>query len=56
MRKWLYVNGGNVIMVQVENEYGSYGMQMSNCEKGYLAKIRCEFLNNHYIPLVFKAQ
>ena len=31
----MYHNGGNVIMVQVENEYGSY----YRCDHEYLAKI-----------------
>ena len=25
MKKHLFSNGGNIIMVQMENEYGSYG-------------------------------
>ena len=25
MKKHLFINGGNIIMVQMENEYGSYG-------------------------------
>ena len=25
LKKHLFINGGNIIMVQMENEYGSYG-------------------------------
>jgi beta-galactosidase len=31
----LYINGGNILMVQIENEYGSY-----NCDKKYLGFLR----------------
>lgn len=37
MEPFLYGNGGPIIMVQVENEYGSYG-----CDAGYKNWIRDE--------------
>ncbi|XP_077473456.1 beta-galactosidase-1-like protein [Stigmatopora argus] len=36
MMRWLYVNGGNIISVQVENEYGSYFA----CDYNYLRHLR----------------
>ncbi|XP_077435761.1 beta-galactosidase-1-like protein isoform X1 [Vanacampus margaritifer] len=36
MTPWLYVNGGNIISVQVENEYGSYYA----CDYNYLRHLR----------------
>ncbi|KAI1304943.1 Beta-galactosidase [Halotydeus destructor] len=38
IRPLLYSNGGPVVMVQVENEYGSYG-----CDKTYTASLRDSF-------------
>ncbi|KAI1304885.1 Beta-galactosidase [Halotydeus destructor] len=38
IRPFLYVNGGPVIMVQIENEYGNYG-----CNKQYTAWLRDTF-------------
>ena len=35
VKPYLYQNGGNIIMVQIENEYGSY-----NCDKQYLGFLR----------------
>ncbi|XP_053732178.1 beta-galactosidase-1-like protein isoform X1 [Synchiropus splendidus] len=39
VRPWLYVNGGNIISVQVENEYGSYYA----CDYNYLRLLRVLF-------------
>ena len=39
MAKWLYVNGGNIISVQVENEYGSYPA----CDREYLKGLHTIF-------------
>ncbi|KAJ8004411.1 hypothetical protein DPEC_G00135440 [Dallia pectoralis] len=39
MRKWLYTNGGNIISVQVENEYGSYYA----CDYNYMRHLRTLF-------------
>ncbi|XP_057709409.1 beta-galactosidase-1-like protein isoform X1 [Corythoichthys intestinalis] len=36
MKRWLYVNGGNIISVQVENEYGSYFA----CDYNYMRHLR----------------
>jgi len=42
LNKMLYKNGGPVIMVQIENEYGSYYA----CDFAYMARLRD--LHNHY--------
>lgn len=45
MKVFLYGNGGNIIMVQVENEYGVYGA----CDKDYMRFLRdetCKTLSN----------
>ncbi|XP_028993235.1 beta-galactosidase-1-like protein [Betta splendens] len=39
MKPWLYVNGGNIISVQVENEYGSYFA----CDYNYMRHLRTLF-------------
>lgn len=39
MRVWLYQNGGNIISVQVENEYGSY----YTCDYNYMRTLRSLF-------------
>uniref|UniRef100_A0AAR2L725 Beta-galactosidase n=1 Tax=Pygocentrus nattereri TaxID=42514 RepID=A0AAR2L725_PYGNA len=39
LRPWLYQNGGNIISVQVENEYGSYFA----CDYNYLRHLRTLF-------------
>ncbi|XP_045560893.1 beta-galactosidase-1-like protein [Salmo salar] len=39
MRRWLYPNGGNIITVQVENEYGSY----YTCDYNYMRHLRTLF-------------
>ncbi|KAE8299393.1 Beta-galactosidase [Larimichthys crocea] len=39
MKPWLYVNGGNIITVQVENEYGSYYA----CDYNYMRHLRTLF-------------
>lgn len=36
----LYANGGAIIMVQVENEYGSFAKQTGFCDTLYLAQLR----------------
>ncbi len=48
IRPHLSTNGGNVIMVQVENEYGSYGN-----DKDYLRKVRDLYLENGIDCLLF---
>ncbi|CAL8088543.1 unnamed protein product [Calicophoron daubneyi] len=35
LRPYLYENGGPIIMVQLENEYGSYG----TCDSGYMSSL-----------------
>lgn len=39
VKPWLYVNGGNIITVQVENEYGSY----YSCDYNYMRHLRTLF-------------
>ncbi|XP_061579637.1 beta-galactosidase-1-like protein [Cololabis saira] len=39
MKRWLYINGGNIISVQVENEYGSYFA----CDYNYMRHLRALF-------------
>ncbi|XP_053296555.1 beta-galactosidase-1-like protein [Pleuronectes platessa] len=39
MKRWLYINGGNIITVQVENEYGSY----FTCDYNYMRHLRTLF-------------
>ncbi|XP_055004274.1 beta-galactosidase-1-like protein [Boleophthalmus pectinirostris] len=39
VKPWLYVNGGNIITVQVENEYGSYFA----CDYNYMRHLRTLF-------------
>uniref|UniRef100_A0A6Q2Y4D3 Beta-galactosidase n=1 Tax=Esox lucius TaxID=8010 RepID=A0A6Q2Y4D3_ESOLU len=39
MKRWLYTNGGNIISVQVENEYGSYYA----CDYNYMRHLRTLF-------------
>ncbi|XP_069473009.1 beta-galactosidase-like [Ambystoma mexicanum] len=39
MKPWLYQNGGNIISVQVENEYGSYFA----CDYNYLRHLKAKF-------------
>uniref|UniRef100_A0A3B4WUE2 Galactosidase, beta 1-like n=1 Tax=Seriola lalandi dorsalis TaxID=1841481 RepID=A0A3B4WUE2_SERLL len=39
MKPWLYINGGNIISVQVENEYGSYYA----CDYNYMRHLRTLF-------------
>merc|ERR1719317_733475 len=46
LNEYLFKNGGPIIMVQVENEYGSYGLQTGHCDKEYLAMLRDLVLNN----------
>ena len=36
----LYCNGGNIIMVQLENEYGSYAKQIRHTDTEYLIQMR----------------
>ena len=36
----LYANGGNIIMVQLENEYGSYAKQKRHTDTEYLVQMR----------------
>ncbi|XP_072300484.1 beta-galactosidase-1-like protein isoform X2 [Eucyclogobius newberryi] len=39
LKPWLYINGGNIITVQVENEYGSYFA----CDHNYMRTLRTLF-------------
>ncbi|KAF7665232.1 hypothetical protein LDENG_00148860 [Lucifuga dentata] len=39
VKRWLYTKGGNIIMVQVENEYGSYYA----CDYNYMRHLRTLF-------------
>ncbi|XP_056285664.1 beta-galactosidase-1-like protein isoform X2 [Pseudoliparis swirei] len=39
IKPWLYINGGNIITVQVENEYGSYFA----CDYNYMRHLRTVF-------------
>uniref|UniRef100_A0A665WVG6 Beta-galactosidase-like n=1 Tax=Echeneis naucrates TaxID=173247 RepID=A0A665WVG6_ECHNA len=39
IKPWLYINGGNIISVQVENEYGSYYA----CDYNYMRHLRALF-------------
>ncbi|XP_041663167.1 beta-galactosidase-1-like protein [Cheilinus undulatus] len=39
MKPWLYINGGNIITVQVENEYGSYYA----CDYNYMRHLQTLF-------------
>uniref|UniRef100_A0A1A8IUQ5 Galactosidase, beta 1-like n=1 Tax=Nothobranchius kuhntae TaxID=321403 RepID=A0A1A8IUQ5_NOTKU len=39
IKPWLYINGGNIITVQVENEYGSYFA----CDYNYMRHLRTMF-------------
>lgn len=39
IRPWLYINGGNIITVQVENEYGSYFA----CDHNYMRHLQTLF-------------
>lgn len=48
VRPYLITNGGNVIMMQVENEYGSYGD-----DKAYLAKVESIYRENGIDCLLF---
>ncbi len=48
VRPYLYSNGGNVIMMQVENEYGSYG----NDHK-YMEAVKQIYLDNQIDCLLF---
>ena len=45
----LYINGGNILMVQLENEYGSYGLQTKNCDIEYMIHLR-ELVFQHLGP------
>uniref|UniRef100_A0A0K2ULT6 Beta-galactosidase n=1 Tax=Lepeophtheirus salmonis TaxID=72036 RepID=A0A0K2ULT6_LEPSM len=41
LKKYLYSNGGPIIMIQVENEYGSFG-----CDTSYLSTLRESIYSN----------
>ena len=49
----LYQNGGPIIMTQIENEYGSFGMQTGICDIEYMVhlrdKVRQHFGDNHVL-------
>lgn len=49
MKIFLYGNGGNIIMVQVENEYGVYGA----CDHDYMTFLRDETCKYIYLLLQF---
>lgn len=40
IRTQLYKNGGPILLVQVENEYGSYGLQTQDCDIEYMSHLR----------------
>ena len=40
IRRRLYSKGGPIIMVQMENEYGSFGTSTNNCDLSYLTHLR----------------
>ena len=40
MKPFMVQSGGPVLMVQVENEYGSWGTVMGGCDTNYLAHLR----------------
>jgi len=46
VERYLFKNGGPITMIQVENEYGSYGLQTGHCDKQYLALMRDLILAN----------
>jgi len=46
LNKYMFKNGGPIIMIQVENEYGSYGLQTGHCDKEYLAMMRDLIIKN----------
>ncbi len=46
LRERLYENGGNVIMVQLENEYGSYGLQTGYCDIEYMNALKVSNQHN----------
>ena len=48
MKKHLYINGGNIIMVQMENEYGSYG-----CDIEYTSHLRYIFAFTSNIKSIY---
>jgi beta-galactosidase len=41
LKPWLFTNGGPILMVQVENEYGSYGN-----DRNYMARLREIWIEN----------
>lgn len=52
LRPLLYINGGNIIMVQLENEYGSYALQTKHTDIQYLISLK-DTLKKHLGPDVF---
>jgi hypothetical protein len=47
LRPYLYENGGPIIMFQLENEYGSYGMQTGFCDVKYMIFLRVNITWRH---------
>lgn len=52
IRRFTLKNGGPIIMVQVENEYGSYAIQTGNSDIEYLSRLR-DLTWQHLGPEVF---
>ena len=44
VRKYLYQNGGPIILVQLENEYGYFGLETGNCDSEYLSHLEVWYL------------
>lgn len=49
IRSQMYINGGNILMVQLENEYGSYGLQTQNCDIEYMLHLH-DLVESHLGP------
>ena len=51
IRNQLYIHGGNILMVQLENEYGSYGLQTGKCDIEYMKHLH-DLVRHHLGPKV----
>lgn len=53
IRPYLIQNGGPILMTQIENEYGSFGVQTGHCDAEYLIhlrdKVRQHFGEDHLL-------
>lgn len=52
IKSQLYINGGNILMVQSENEYGSYAVQTKHSDTKYLLHMR-DLIKTHLGKDVF---